>query len=97
MPQEAVPHNARRPEWTCRACGEEWPCVPRRQELLAEIATHGETAATLVYLAVQMTQACTDLPGLTAGQMHDRFLGWARPPTFHFHDHKQRRAPEPES
>jgi flavin reductase (DIM6/NTAB) family NADH-FMN oxidoreductase RutF len=63
-----------RPSWRCRACGAHWPCQPARLALLTEYR-HDRTALML-YLGRLMAEAAGQLP--RAGDLHQRFLGWAR-------------------
>ncbi|WP_412745631.1 hypothetical protein [Krasilnikovia sp. MM14-A1004] len=72
-------HIPNRPTWSCRACGEPWPCATARTELLAEF--QAAPSALTVYLAAQMYDALTDLYGHDQRRppgWHDRFLAWAR-------------------
>ena len=67
-------HNPHRPGWACLVCFGEWPCETRRLQLLAEFS---ETRQSLsIYLVGHLLDACTDLPGLPAGQLYARFMGW---------------------
>lgn len=73
-------HLAMRPLWRCRACGEPWPCRPARASLLSEY--HADRTALLIYLATMMYEASAQLrqldPQVSATEMTDRFLSWAR-------------------
>jgi hypothetical protein len=69
-------HSPTTPDWTCRGCGQEWPCPTRRKELLAE---YGEARVALsIYLGAFLVHASTDLRYVPAGWLHNRFVGWAR-------------------
>ncbi|HEV7897007.1 MAG TPA: flavin reductase [Planosporangium sp.] len=70
-------HLPRRPDWHCLVCGEEWPCVGARADLLVEYAA--ARASLGMYLAAQMTDALIDLGRPLDAQMYDRFLTWVRP------------------
>lgn len=67
-------HVPLRPQWSCRADGDPWPCEPAREQLRAEIAA---APVTLGYLYAQFLQAVEDLPGVPVGDLIHRFLGWA--------------------
>jgi hypothetical protein len=69
-------HNPIRPGWSCRGCGDDWPCPSRRQQLQAEYVD-ARVSLTL-YLAACMVDAAFDLPIAPAGVLYDRFLGWVR-------------------
>lgn len=66
-------HLPQRPLWTCRACGQPWPCWTYRDDALAELGA--------VRLALRMEghrlQAAQELPDADEGLWH-RFLGWTR-------------------
>ncbi|HWB35972.1 MAG TPA: hypothetical protein VHA75_08105 [Rugosimonospora sp.] len=69
-------HLPSRPDWTCRTCGDPWPCVLRRADLLAEYLGH--PAELAMFLAVCMADAAKDLD-TRPGELVERFLGWIRP------------------
>ncbi|MGC4769139.1 flavin reductase [Micromonospora sp. DT44] len=69
-------HPARTPAWACGGCGADWPCAARRGELRQEYAEAPVSLA--LYLAAQLVDATRDLAHVPAGQLHHRFLGWAR-------------------
>lgn len=69
-------HLPARPAWTCRVCGDAWPCVTRRRELLGEY--DGALVSLTLYLVGLFADACVDLPAAEAGALHQRFLGWLR-------------------
>jgi hypothetical protein len=69
-------HSPMAPAWTCRGCGQDWPCGTRRRQLLAE---YGEARVALsIYLGGIFVDAATDLRHVPAGWLHNRFVGWAR-------------------
>lgn len=70
------PHNYRRPDWLCAACGEEWPCGPRRAFWL-EKYTDGTGRMWLrgILGAIQL-DAEKDL-NRSHLDLHDRFIRWA--------------------
>lgn len=73
-----LPHVAARPGWTCQSCGQDWPCAPVRKEMVEEFTVDGTTRTNLMtFLAYQMALASDDLPVGAAGNIYDRFLGWA--------------------
>lgn len=77
-PVELLPapskHQPRRPVWTCRQCGHEWPCVPAR----AYILEAWEQTSRAMTMAAYFLQACEDMPAAPAGELYRRFLGWVR-------------------
>jgi hypothetical protein len=69
-------HIAIRPTWICAGCGQDWPCATRRAELRAE---YTRSAVSLgLYLSSCHAEAAADLRTRPAGELHHRFLGWAR-------------------
>jgi hypothetical protein len=67
-------HNPMRPSWECGGCGDPWPCVTRRRELLAEYER--ARVSLVVYVTGQFLDAVQDLPSVPSGALYDRFLGW---------------------
>lgn len=67
-------HVPMRPSWACAGCSQFWPCLTRRQQLLAEY-TDAPTSLAL-YLGARLVAATADLPTAAAGDLHHRFLGW---------------------
>lgn len=75
MTDPYAPHRMKTPEWTCRACGEAWPCEPVRAELLAEFDRH--TLALSALMQQYAFQASMDLGGsVEPAELWHRFLGW---------------------
>jgi hypothetical protein len=69
-------HRPRRPSWLCTSCGQPWPCLVARQELLRE---HADARVSLALdLARDFGDAVGDLPGLPVPELYVRFLGWVR-------------------
>ena len=69
-------HRPRRPSWLCTSCGQPWPCLVARQELLRE---HADARVSLALdLARDFGDAVSDLPGLPVPELYVRFLGWVR-------------------
>jgi hypothetical protein len=69
-------HTPERPTWTCKSCGDEWPCRQSRRQLLADYAE--ARIALYLYLASHFIAASADLGDDLAGTLHYRFLGWVR-------------------
>lgn len=67
-------HIEQRPDWTCRACGEPWPCETARKDLAAEL----EPAALRIHMWLRLEVFAQDHPHGPAGDMFARFLRWAR-------------------
>lgn len=66
-------HMAARPTWECRTCGDAWPCGVARKQMLDEM----DATALRITIWLQMEEAAEDMPGMSAGEMFDRFLSWA--------------------
>ena len=81
-PDRVRPHQALRPLWICRACGEPWPCATARLDLNREYAQ--DRIGLCVYLAAVLSSAMDDLYRLNPHDapeppaLFQRFLGWAR-------------------
>ncbi|MFI7575062.1 hypothetical protein [Micromonospora sp. NPDC049497] len=70
------------PDWTCGRCGEDWPCPPKRSQLLHEYGV--DRAMLTVYLGSCLAAATEDLKGLPGTNLQDRFIGWLpRPRRMH--------------
>jgi hypothetical protein len=67
-------HEPARPGWRCEACGDEWPCRQRRNELTLECG--GNRLALAVLMARYYAVAVDDHPGVPASVLYLRFLGW---------------------
>jgi hypothetical protein len=70
-------HNPQRPSWSCTGCGDPWPCISRKRQLVAEYQ-HDPTALR-VYMAVQFADAAQDLGMTPAGVLWVRVVGWVWP------------------
>ena len=68
-------HPPQRPEWHCRSCRREWPCGPRKQQMVRE--SDGSTMAITLPMAGYLAQAYQDLPDELHGSLYQRFVGWA--------------------
>ncbi|MFG1800470.1 hypothetical protein ACGFI4_09905 [Micromonospora carbonacea] len=69
-------HGPVLPRWTCGGCAAPWPCPTRQRTLRAEYA--GATVSLAIHLGMCLVSATEDLPWVPAGELHRRFLGWAR-------------------
>lgn len=70
-----APHLVKTPEWTCRACGREWPCEPARTEALKEFSRYTLALSTL--MNQYAFQAQMDLGDtVEPAELWHRFLGW---------------------
>ena len=67
-------HGPVLPIWTCAGCALPWPCPTRRRELQAGYASAPVSLA--LYLGSCMVAASQDLNWVSAGTLHQRFLGW---------------------
>jgi hypothetical protein len=71
-------HQPRRPQWSCRACGDAWPCAPARK-LLSE--AHQQNPEALAMQLVRLTgPAATDLGKPTPALLYIRFVAWTLDP-----------------
>jgi len=74
IPRPTPEHVAERPAWTCRACGDEWPCEPAKAAMRAE--------AQRTYLGMLMwTFLESFAQDATEEQFQDafkRFIAWTR-------------------
>ncbi|GAB3065964.1 hypothetical protein [Micromonospora schwarzwaldensis] len=62
------------PDWTCRSCGEDWPCATKRRHLLIEYQV--DRASLSVYLGSCLAAATHDLRTAPVTALQDRFIGW---------------------
>lgn len=67
-------HEPVRPSWKCESDGEDWPCRTRRQGMML---VSGSTSRAIV-MSAYFEQACADMPGARAGELHRRFFSWLR-------------------
>jgi hypothetical protein len=75
-------HLGERPRWTCRVCGDPWPCSDARRELRAEFRWF--PSVFKIYMTAQMFDAAADLEpggGVPSAALYDRFLAWLPIPT----------------
>lgn len=72
-------HAPARPEWSCLACAEPWPCRTRRGQLRELFQDN--LPALVSYLIKYLTEAVAELDHLGTAEIMERFVGWcARPP-----------------
>ena len=67
-------HEPSRPSWRCAACGHDWPCPRRREELLADTA--GSVVSLAVLMANYFEAAVQDHPTVLISTLYVRFFGW---------------------
>jgi hypothetical protein len=72
-------HVPVRPAWTCAGCGQAWPCLTRKRQLLAEFA--GARVSLMLYLSRFFVEACVDMPTTTSGTLYRRFFTWPYEPS----------------
>ncbi|WP_019901319.1 hypothetical protein [Salinispora arenicola] len=72
-------HLPVRPVWTCAGCGQVWPCLTRKRQLLAEFA--GARVSLMLYLTQFFVEACVDMPTTTTGTLYHRLFAWPYEPT----------------
>ena len=70
-------HVPLRPHWQCiqPGCGD-WPCAPAKARLRADLPP----LSLAMYAGHCLTEALTDLPQIAPTVLHQRLLGWVRPP-----------------
>lgn len=68
-------HPPSNTDWTCRSCKREWPCDPRKAQMVRESV--GSTVAITMAMAQYLAQAYLDLPPEQHGDLYQRFVGWA--------------------
>ncbi|MET8089474.1 hypothetical protein [Micromonospora sp. NPDC005220] len=71
-------HLPRRPEWICGSCEQDtpWPCAPARVRLSE--AYGRDRIGLSMYLGSLHAVVVTELPTVAAGELFERFVGWAR-------------------
>jgi hypothetical protein len=69
-------HQPRRPQWTCQACGLQWPCADGKAELFSQYAH--DRVGLLVYLAGLLVEAVQEVDAMPPQLLLDRFLRWAK-------------------
>jgi hypothetical protein len=70
-------HLGERPSWTCRVCGDQWPCASARRQLRIEFRWF--PSVFRIYMMALMSDAAADLEPDTPGPstaLYDRFLSW---------------------
>jgi hypothetical protein len=74
-------HDAGRPGWDCRVCGDPWPCASAKVDLVQQFA--GGRTMLILFLSSCMVEAIDDLrcTGGSPAQLYDRFLGWVHAAT----------------
>jgi hypothetical protein len=68
-------HRIRRPQWTCLADGEAWPCENARQHLRNSF--QGIEDVLAAHLATLMSAAADDLKQSNPAKLYRRFVHWA--------------------
>lgn len=70
-------HTPHRPDWLCRACGQEWPCAPAKVRLGEQYA-HRRRIELALYMAAQLQDALAELPDDAGADLQTRFMAWIR-------------------
>jgi hypothetical protein len=68
-------HLPSRPGWTCVVCGDPYPCLTRREQLLDEF--RGAWIQLAVFMSIDYADAATELSMISAQDLHARFF-WYR-------------------
>lgn len=63
--------------WTCRWCGDPWPCRVRQNQLIVE--HEGRRSEVGAYMAVVYPAMRRDLAHEDAGVIYKRLFSWIRP------------------
>jgi hypothetical protein len=66
-------HILVRPEWVCGWCAEPWPCPWARAFMLEDFP---DLTRVSEHMSTLMQDAARELPGITAAELWERFLGW---------------------
>jgi hypothetical protein len=69
-----IMHVADRPSWHCRECRTPWPCASVKADLTANMDRIGR----IIYLDLHFVDAVGDRLQLSASNLFERFIGWAR-------------------
>lgn len=68
-------HQPRRPEWTCLACDQPWPCEPRRDSMRDD---SWDPVTRALAMGLRYAEALGDLPPADASELWARFFAWIR-------------------
>jgi hypothetical protein len=71
-------HVPARPDWSCRGCGQAWPCIVRKRQL--KYVYQGNPIGLGNQLRLLLGQAREELPALTEEELAERFLHWVERP-----------------
>jgi len=79
MPAARTEHDAGRPSWDCRVCGQPWPCANAKVDLVEEYEQ--SRTMLILFMAACLAEAIDDLSagGASPADLYDRFLNWVRP------------------
>lgn len=67
-------HAPSRPDWSCTACGDEWPCPTRKRQLVELFP--GNVRGLVGYMTPYLVDANVELSHLSTTQVTERFVGW---------------------
>ena len=76
MASEMAALHRRGPDWLCRDCGEEWPCLTFRRRLWS--LYRRDRHKLIFFMTHFLARARAELPGMPDDEMWERFLGWCR-------------------
>lgn len=74
-PVAGAEHQPDPATYDCRACAQQWPCVPARKYLLVTTPDSTQLGMRLWDELVTAAGVLADEP---PGQLFERFLGWSR-------------------
>lgn len=78
MTDVTATHTPSRPDWSCTACRQEWPCILRKRQL--KYLYQGNPVELGNQLRSLPERARPELPALSEEALADRFVGWSNRP-----------------
>jgi len=71
-------HAPSRPDWSCIACAEPWPCLTRKLQLRELFPDN--RSGLVGYLTPYLADANVELGQLSTIEVTERFVGWCGKP-----------------
>jgi hypothetical protein len=78
MAEYPVIHGPSRPDWTCVACDDPWPCIIRKRQLKELCQCNIRTMVN--YMMPYLRDAQEELVGISTAEVADRFVNWCSRP-----------------